>query len=990
MKSTFFRSTLAAAAVASALGVAAPAMAQDNSKGYLQGQSTDQSGQVVSEVTVTITNLETGLTRSSTTNESGNFRFPLLPPGAYSLKAEKSGYGTVAEERVNVGVAGTTTINLTMATADAMETLTVRGSSVSMIDTTSSESQLVVTQDFLEKVPVPRDIASVALLAPGTTKGDSSFGNLTSFGGASVGENVYYVNGLNVTNFRNGLGGAELPFEMYETFEVKTGGYSAEYGRSTGGVVNATTKSGSNEFEAGFSAYFEPDSLRENAPDTIVTDPNAIAELGGYEYYGLNHNDKISETNYNLWASGALVQDKLFFFGLVNFKDRTSDYTGNTLAYDRDGSDVLYALKLDWYITPDHILEFTGWDNSSDLDTSKYGFDSRTETRGELFGDYVLERGGQSYAVQYTGIVSDDITISALYGVNKATYSNVNAANTPVGAVHYPSGRQFTQFGLNTPSVMEDERKAYRFDVDWYVSMDHTLRFGIDYEDMSAIEETARVGNTLYQYQDCANMDAVTEGDLLNADCARVRFNTYVNSGSFQTKSSAFYVQDTWNVTDTITARIGLRNETFENYNKAGEKFVDVTDQWAPRIGLAWDVFGDGETKAFANYGRYFLPVATNTNIRLAGDELYTIYIYDVLGINDDLSPIVDEDAILGGAVYADGTLKGTGETVDADFDPMYQDEFILGFEQVLSDNWSMGVKATYRDLKSSLEDIAIDYGFNEYLEAEFGSSCTACSGFHYYVLTNPGDDVTVTTDPDYDGPLEYGQYTIPGSYLGYPEAKRQYAAVDFNIRRAFADNWMVDATYTWSHSWGNNEGFVRSDNGQTDAGLTTNFDQPGLTDGAYGNLPNDRRHMLKVQSAYQFTEALTLGANFRWETGRPLSAFGLHGTDVFASWYGAESFYKGGELVPRGSVGRTDNNWSLDLTARYELNVNDIPVVLRADVFNVFNNDAVTERNEVAEYWDGGANPNGTDSAAESYLYNLPDAYQTPRYFRFSVDVRF
>ena len=93
----------------------------------------------------------------------------------------------------------------------------------------------------------------------------------------------------------------------------------------------------------------------------------------------------------------------------------------------------------------------------------------------------------------------------------------------------------------------------------------------------------------------------------------------------------------------------------------------------------------------------------------------------------------------------------------------------------------------------------------------------------------------------------------------------------------------MFGFTYTWAHSWGNNEGFVRSDNDQDDAGLTTNYDQPGLTDGASGNLPNDRRHSVKMNGAYQIIENLTIGANFNWTQGRPLNAFGYHPTDVFA-----------------------------------------------------------------------------------------------------------
>lgn len=986
MKSSFFKLSFAAAAVAASLGVSSPAIA-DESKGFLLGQSVDNSGEVISGVEITITNLETGLTRTVTSGADGQYRFPLLPPGQYSLRATKAGYGTLQEDMLSIRVGSRTNVDLTLVDS-SMETIEVTGSAISMIDTSSSESELVVGQEFLSKVPVPRDLASVALLAPGTTKGDSAFGNLTSFGGASVGENVYYVNGLNVTNFRNGLGGSELPFEMYDTFEVKTGGYSAEYGRSTGGVINATTKSGSNEFKAGASAYFEPSSLRSEKPDVLLTDEEAIAE-NATPYYIVNSNDEIGENNYNVWASGALIEDKLFFFGLLNFKDRVSDYSTATLDYDRDASDVLYAAKIDWYITQNHIVEFTGWDNSSELETDKFNYSFGDDTRGDLLGSYTLDRGGKSYAAQYTGILTDDLTISAMYGVNKATYSNVNTTEPAAAVFEQNSGIQFTSFGLTTPSVQEDKRTAYRFDVDWYVHPDHTIRAGIDYEDLEAYEDTRRVADTAYFYRGC-DSTAIAQGDLLNAGCTTVRYNTYVNEGSFETKSNAFYIQDTWYVTNDIVARIGLRNETFENYNKAGEKFVDVSDQWAPRIGVSWDINGDGTSKLFANFGRYYLPVATNTNIRLAGDELYTVTDYAVEGINDDLTPIVDESAPLGGAVYADGTLKGTDETVNADLDPMYQDEYILGFEKVISDNWSVGVKGTYRELKSSLEDVAIDAGFDAYLQDEFGSACTLCTGFHYYVLTNPGGSVTISTDPDgADGPLEDQQYSIPGSYLGYPESVRKYGAVDFTVKRAFADDWMLDATYTWSHSWGNNEGFVRSDNGQDDAGLTTNFDQPGLLDGAYGNLPNDRRHMVKIQGAYSITEEFSLGANFRWESGRPKNSFGFHPTDAFASLYEAESFVKDGQLVNRGSEGTTPSTWNLDLTARYAMTINDMDVVFRADVFNVFDNDSATEYNEINEIYDGGR-ADGGYQGAPSALYGLPTAFQTPRYVRLSAEVKF
>ena len=794
--------------------------------------------------------------------------------------------------------------------------------------------------------------------------------------------------------FENGLGGSELPFEMYESFEVKTGGYSAEFGRSTGGVVNAVSKSGSNEFKFGASAYFEPASLRKNQPDVFRTSQENIEEAGS-EYYVVNNKDNIGSTNFNLWASGALIEDKLFFFGLVNQEMRDSDYATSSAIYDREANDTLYALKLDWYITDDHILEFTGWDNSSDLESTKNQYNPDTDTTGEWYGDYVLERGGKTWGLKYTGILTDDLTVSAQYSINEASYSNLNAGDSPLGekpAIYERfSLREFGAYGLFTPSIQTDKRTAWRIDVDWYVHDDHTLRFGLDFEDMEATENTQRAGGVAYRYEGC-DTDLLAQGQL---DCTRVQQEFYVNSGDFETKSAAFYIEDKWQISDDLFATIGLRNESFENYNKIGEKFVDVTDQWAPRLGLSWDVNGDGNSKLFANYGRYYLPVATNTNIRMAGDELYTRQYFDVESINDDFTPNMVAGSGGNVVTYQNGKLKNTAETVNADISPMYQNEFILGYQQIIDDSWSFGIKGTYRDLASSLEDIATDKGFNDYLLSvdPDGPGCTVCTGFHYYVLTNPGTDVTTTTDPDGDGDF-YGEetFTIPADMLGYPAAERSYAAVDFTLNRAWDDKWMYSFTYTWAHSWGNNEGFVRSDNDQDDSGLTTNYDQPGLVDGASGNLPNDRRHVVKMTGAYNVIENLNVGFNFNWSQGRPRNAFGVHPTDIFASWYQVASFVKDGELVGRGSQGRTPNTWQLDLSATYDMYFDDNKVTLRADIFNVTNNDKATQINEENERFAGyaGADQGYIGLGEPNPTYGLPTSFQTPRYVRFSVSAEF
>jgi hypothetical protein len=246
--------------------------------------------------------------------------------------------------------------------------------------------------------------------------------------------------------------------------------------------------------------------------------------------------------------------------------------------------------------------------------------------------------------------------------------------------------------------------------------------------------------------------------------------------------------------------------------------------------------------------------------------------------------------------------------------------------------------------------------------------------------LTNPGTDLTFTAD---DGET----YTIPADDLNYPESIRKYAAIDVTFEKAWDGVWLLNAAYTWSHSWGNNEGYIRSDNGQDDAGLTTLFDQPGLLDGANGNLPNDRRHAIKVFGSYQVTDELNFGLNATWQSGRPKNAFGYHPTDVFAQAYGSESFFADGELVPRGSLGTTSAVLNIDVTASYNIPIGeDYDLTLRADIFNVLNSDTATEVSEIYDQ----ETSEGAGTGLVSPEFGLPSNWQTPRFVRLSASLRF
>jgi hypothetical protein len=977
-----FKKSVAAIAVAASLGAAAPALAN---QGAIVGTSVNESGAVLSNVTITIKNAETGLTRTVTSDGSGSFRFPLVPPGKYNVEASKAGYNTTDQQNIVVGLSGKTTLNLALISQTA-ERIEVRGSAVALVDVTSSTTGIVVDAVTMNKVPVPRDLTGVALLAPGTTKGDSAFGNLPSIGGASVAENAYYVNGLNLTNFRTGVGSSEPPFEMYESFEVKTGGYSAEFGRVTGGVINAETKSGTNEFKWGVNFFWEPDSLRSDKPNSLRA--NGTKRID-------NSNDQNEYRDFNIWASGAAIEDTLFYYVLYNPRSDEFDWRGAENAngqtiYNSKSDDAFWGTKIDWYITENNILELTAFSDK----TTETTYTRAPDLAGNLPTEPAVgldKQGGKNWTLKYTGVISDAFSISAQYGINESDRTVQSALDAnPAVYYRYDSTGAFVQggnFANFSVDVGDDQREVFRVDADLYVG-DHSIRFGLDTETLTAEARTINSGGAYYLFyvDDSGATDNIYQ----------VRHRTYQSGGTFDSENFAYYVQDQWQVTDNLVINMGLRNDSFENFNGVGDSFVELSNQWAPRLGFVYDLSGDGESKIWASYGRYYLPVAANTNIRLAGAETYIqdYYVFDgfqneALGIPNLTGALVtNPDGSIRRDVFSDGDVPDPGSIVDSSIDPMYSDEFILGYQFQLNDEWSVGIQGTYRKLGTTIEDVAIDAGFNTYLEREFGSSCTECSGFHYYVLTNPGTDVVVTTDPDgADGPLSNATYTIPAADLNYPESIRKYISWDFTAERAWDDVWMLKAAYTWSHSYGNNEGYVRSDNGQDDAGLTTNFDQPGLLDGGYGKLPNDRRHALKVFGSYQVTDALNVGMNLAVQSGRPKNKFGYHPTDEFAQLYGSESFFAGGQLTPRGSVGNTGVVTQIDLSASYTFDLGSAgELMLRADVFNILNSDTVTQ---ISEIYDSEASADPTNPDVDPN-YGLPNNWQTPRYVRLSASFRF
>ena len=957
---------------------AGPALGQGKTLGHILGDVFSSSGPVAG-ATVTAWHVDTARTRTAVSGEDGRYRFSGLAVGRYAVTAVHGSMQTttiIAEVMVGEGMV----VDLRVENPRAVEEVVVIAEAISPVDVTKSETTRIVTAGDIERLPIPRDPNAVVLMAPGAVYGDTAFGfgrrsdqygtgfGYASLGGASVAENVYYLNGMNVTNFRTGLGASTVPFEFYDQFQLKTGGFGAEFGRATGGVINSVTKRGTNRWQIDFGGYYEPDSLRGSVPN--VEHPSSWRIYDSVDGF-----DEKDDLDLFVSVGGPAIPDRLFVYGIYDYQlvDERNYSTYGRVHKDVDDNGF-WGLKLDWLLSDNHRIEYTGFSDEGTVERTSFRWDEETGEIGRELGERTFERGGTNHILAYRGYFGPRIAASALWGIGEydLTSRTPGDANCPLALDLRSRSFRFRRIGCWTSfiaSSAKDEREVVRVDFEWAVGEQHLLRFGADREVKSSFDIVEYSGGESFGYYSVRPGEILSNGGVVPAGVTQAtRYSRLHYGGDFDANALAFYIEDEWLI-DSINAtlRLGLRNEQFENQNAQGESFLKITDQFAPRIGFSWDPRGDGTSKLFANYGRYHLPVASIVNIRMAGAPLYTVEWFVLDGpIAEDGSTTLGE-RIGERTVFADGASPDVRTLVDQDLKPMAQDEYILGYEWQIASDWVANVTLTYRDLVEGIEDITV----NQPLGVRWRFQ---------YVLANPGRSVRTFQDTDGDGTLE--EVTLSAQELGYPPMKRRYKALTLDLKREWDGIFYLRSTYTLSHSYGNYEGTVRSDTGEDDAGLTTQFDYPGLVDGANGDLPNDRRHMLRFWGAWQFAQKWQASVAIQYSSGRPRNAFGYHPTDFYASLNGPISFFQQGTPVTRGSLGTTDDIYRLDLGLKYTREAfADGKLTVRLDVFNVFDLDSETEVDERADsFWGRRA----------SSTFGLPVRFQQPRSVRLGLQLSF
>lgn len=1065
------RRTALAMAIAVGMGLSGQVFAQATT-GSVFGTAPVASGE-----TVRIVNSATGLTREVSVGKDGRYGANQLPIGDYTVSLVQNGTVVASHDHVQISVSGGTTVPFAAAdvssgsaNAQNLSAVTVSANKLPPIDVSSTRQTQVITAQQLKVLPLAHSAEAIAMLSPGVNLGGSSLGTgptgtpLVSMGGNTVVENAYYLNGFNTTDPIGGAGGIALPYFAVAEQQTITSGYGPEYGRSTGGVISQIGQRGSNDFHAGVYASWQPSWAESNY--TNIHYGNPLTPVGsvdntGKPYLGTQGSTNYPagygqiqtgrkqnsdwETVYDAYLSGPLIKDKLFFYITAEWQhDSTQDGVQQNVQGAVTGfnngltspsgfyqskavkSPKLYG-KLDWNINDSNVLEFTGAQTQQqETSNNYYNYDYTDQKVGSLYGPGITEKNTFKVGVlKYTSYITDNLTLEAQYGVMTGQYYSAYEGSADAAQVTFGQGVTVPA-GVTTPNLVDPtlpnpdhKTKAanLRVDLDWKVTPDHDIKFGIDNEqyrdDHDGYEyvggATYSYINGLPPYAGVANSPYVTpppSGNYVEQSLKGSDVNLAV-------RQKAQYVEDRWQVTPNLLLDLGVRNDQFTNIDGNGDAYVrETSPQWAPRLGASWDVFGDSTFKVFANAGRYYLALPAGLATRnssfgtINGEVTYTYTSIDANGIPQGLSPLAVKNPVPGrpGFYSADGENGVIGNTKDyaaTNLKPEYQDEYVLGFQKMLGETGLVfGMQGTYQKTGNFIDDVDIDNG---------NVGALVNPGKTNYI-PQPGG--TYTWDPN------TGQGVTAGFLPTYPvKPERKYYALDTYLEHTWDGKWFGKIDYLFSKSYGNDEGPTDTAIGQVtnvqgnhfSGSTTANWDYTDIEANTNGDLANDHRHTIKAFGSYAITPEWMVSGTIIVQSGAPKVCLSGYGDTIDPDLYGGayehfcggvpsgistvidpatgETIGYGGVPSPPGATGRTPWTHQINLSLTYTPDWANKHLTLQAEIHNLLN-----EQKATLYYSAYAIDPAYKNNGVSLYspLYNTPLSTETPRYVNFSAKYDF
>lgn len=824
----------------------------------INGTVRDQSDSVIPGAQVTVSNSGNGISRRLTTNESGYFLVPSLPPGpSYEVSITKDGFAAYEAKEVLLQVGQNVTLTITLGVTQQVQTVTVSESTPIVEQAKTGVSQ-VVDSAQIQNLPINgRRVDTFVLLTPGVTN-DGVFGAVTFRGMPAA--NAFLQDGNDTTlQFYNENAGrtrisSNISQDAVQEFQVQASGYSAEFGRAAGGVINTVTRSGGNSVHGSGYWFFRNRTLNARDRYSAVNPPEYRHQAGGS-------------------IGGPIKKDKLFYFGnyeatrrgfplissILNpqFFNANADFIGtcgapataqqcaNAVSYfrrffgrlDRSVTQDLYFAKLDWRPNDRHSLSMNfnllNWDSPNGIQSAA------ALTNAGAIGNNGLSTVKTRWArLAHTGIISSTLVNEFRFGWFKdRLFDDANYDLAPPGVRSAVTVQGQANLGVPNylPRVQPTEdRFQFADNLSWTKGR-HQYKFGFDIAHTRDKEDALFNGVGSYTYGTITGFAQ----DLTNLDGGK-RWQSYGQAfGPFLTeifiRDYNFFAQDQWRVTNKLTFNYGVRYE-FAQFAQPAQSNPDYpltgrinepTKNFAPRIGLAYAL---GTKTVFrAGYGIYYARFPSATIARL-----------------HQLNGVVQKSLTLQGATPADQAVGPLfpARLPNLDRNPPTGTVTVVFADPNLSTPYTQqGDLSIEREITRDM-GITVSYLWNRALRQMTRRDLNIgpqAAPFTYRILDAAGNQTGTYTTPTYvlanrvDPRYSRVVYIDNGGRIWYDGL-----AVQFRRR---ASKWLEGTVaYTWSHARDLSQGTASQNTFLTD-GPATQFN--GDYNYEKGTSSLDQRHRM-------------------------------------------------------------------------------------------------------------------------------------------------
>lgn len=961
--------------------------------GGIEGTVRDASNAVVPNVTVMITSakstasgttttgISSGFRRTITTNEEGFFRVLQVPPGTYDVVTmATSGFGEARYENVTVVIGRNTQLPITVNPGSNVNTVDVAVSDAPPVDTTSSSIATSINAQKIELLPKSTDFTGVLKSVPGTRPESRSGG--FSVDGASGAENVFVIDGQEVTNFRTGTlnGNNAIPTQLVQEVQVRSSGFGAEFGGATGGVVSVVTKGGNNELHGEFGMQFDTPKLAGNQRPSLqrFVSGSGASFIQTTEYV---NPPKTAGTNVFPTAnlSGPVVKDKVYFYGSYTpqyfVTETTQQYFTSTPTNRTLVTTENYRLKRTYEYafgrldaTPFDKLRLTGtylWNPIADEgnipggsvanNTINFGGTPPSTNFGGSIGTLT---GVQLTSRQGGRQTSNNVTAQGIYTLtNNLVFSarfSRGFLNEKLGNYFVPAGVRYVctvgsntipgacNTGFSTAVNTETTRDVsirtnYEADLTYLFNLGgrHELKGG--YQRFRILNDVASGNTAKGQIAFTYGTDIAQAGAPVTPTTGNVGSAILSFTGTFgraQNLNQSIYIQDKYQPINRLTFNLGVRfeKEDLPSFNGFAPPInFGWGDKIVPRLGFAYDILGDGKTKIFGSYGQFNDRLKFNLPRGSFGGDVFLQYFFELLP-GDVYTQFTADNIINGRSRFArnlrvasndpNASIFGSGGRVDPDLKPFKQSEITIGAERQLSRDYVFRARYTYKNVDQVVEDA----GIRNAQDSEA------------YIIGNPGQGLHLQTLRDF-------------GYTKVATPQRRYDGAEFVVEKRLTNNWYFNANYTYSRLYGNYSGLASSDEinaptGRLAPGTTRAFDLPfiGFTatgDPDNGRLETDRPHVFNAYGAYVFdwmgskTSSTEISAFQTVTSGTPQTS-----RIFLVSTVTPAIFLKRGDLGRSPVFSQTD----LGVTHRYRFGKDDrFTIAADLNVLNLFDQDTVT-----------------------------------------------